>query len=162
MAGVYKLDIQESEADLKQLLREQKAASAKERVQLLYLLKTSQAKTVQQVALMLGRNRVTVHEWLQRYRKGGLDELLRHNKSSGRPRSIPQWAESALKKRLQQPQGFESYGAICQWLETNLGVQASYKTVHQLVHYRLNASPKVARPESVEQIDSHLEAFKKT
>ena len=58
MAGVYKLDIQESETDLKHLLREQKAAFAKERVQLLYLLKTSQAKTVQQAAKMLGRNRV--------------------------------------------------------------------------------------------------------
>ena len=71
MAGIYKLNIQESEADLKQLLREQKVAFAKERVQLLYLLKTSQAKTVQQAAQMLGRNRVTVQEWLQRYRQGG-------------------------------------------------------------------------------------------
>ena len=135
MAGIYKLEIQESEADLKQLLREQKVAFAKERVQLLYLLKTSQAKTVQQAAQMLGRNRVTVQEWLQRYRQGGLE---------------------------QQPQGFESYGAICQWLETNLGMQAPYKTVHQLVHYRLNASPKIARPESIEQSELQIEAFKKT
>ena len=162
MAGIYKLNIQESEADLKQLLREQKVAFAKERVQLLYLLKTSQAKTVQQAASILGRNRVTVQEWLQRYRQGGLARLLRHNKSNGRPRSIPEWAEKALEKRLQQPQGFESYGAICQWLETNLGVQAPYKTVHQLVHYRLNASPKVARPESIEQSELQMEAFKKT
>ena len=71
MAGIYKLEIQESEADLKQLLREQKVAFAKERVQLLYLLKTRQAKTVQQAAKMVGRNRVTVQEWLQRYRQGG-------------------------------------------------------------------------------------------
>ena len=71
MAGIYKLNIQESEADLKQLLREQKVAFAKERVQLLYLLKTSQAKTVQQAAKMLGRNRVTVQQWLQCYRQGG-------------------------------------------------------------------------------------------
>jgi len=134
MAGVYKLDIQESETELKHLLREQKAAAAKERVQLLYLLKTRQAKTVQQAAKMLGRNRVTVQEWLQSYRKGGLDQLLRHNKSAGRPRSLPKWAEQALEKRLQQPQGFESYGAICQWLEQQLGIVVKYKTVHQLVH----------------------------
>jgi len=31
--------------------------------------------------------------------------------------------------------------------------------VHQLVHYRLNASPKVARPESIEQSDFQIEAF---
>ncbi|MES1026469.1 helix-turn-helix domain-containing protein [Gloeocapsa sp. BRSZ] len=69
-------------------------------MQLLYLLKTSQAKTVQPAAKILSRNRVTVQEWLQRYRKGGLDQLLRQNKSSGRPRSIPKWAEKALEKRL--------------------------------------------------------------
>jgi hypothetical protein len=57
MSGVYKLEIQESETDLKQLLKQQKSASGKERVQLLYLLKTKQAQTVQAAASLLGRNR---------------------------------------------------------------------------------------------------------
>jgi hypothetical protein len=48
------------------------------------------------------------------------------------------------------------------FLAFSLGVQAPYKTVHQLVHYRLNASPKVARPESSEQSAAQIEAFKKT
>jgi hypothetical protein len=46
MAGVYKLEISETEEELKSLLRTQKTASGKERVQLLYLLKSGQAKTV--------------------------------------------------------------------------------------------------------------------
>lgn len=162
MAGVYKLDIQESEADLKQLLRRQKTASAKERVQLLYLLKTQQAGTVQQAAEMLGRHRVTVQEWLQRYRQGGLNELLSHRKPSGRRRTIPRWAEDTLNQRLQEPQGFESYGAICEWLETYLGVKAPYKTVYQLVRYRLQAAPKVPRPVSDQQLPEQVEAYKKT
>jgi hypothetical protein len=56
MAGVYKLEISESEEELKSLLRVQKTASAKERVQLLYLLKSGQAKTVECAAALLGRN----------------------------------------------------------------------------------------------------------
>lgn len=52
MAGVYKLEIKESEAELKQLLR-QKTAQGKERVQLLYLLKTAQAKTIQAASQLL-------------------------------------------------------------------------------------------------------------
>lgn len=162
MAGIYKLDIQESEAALKQLLRQQKMGAAKERVQLLYLLKTKQAQTVQQAAEMLGRHRVTVQQWLQRYRQGGLNELLSHKKPSGRRRTIPQWAEDALNRRLQEPQGFESYGAICEWLEADLGVKAPYKTVHQLVHYRLQASLKVPRPVSDQQLPEQVEAYKKT
>lgn len=56
----------------------------------------------------------------------------------------------------------DTWGEICQWLEQQLGIAAKYKTVDQLVHYRLNASPKVARPESIEQSQAQLEAFKKT
>jgi hypothetical protein len=80
----------------------------------------------------------------------------------GRARAIPTWAERALAKRLQEPEGFESYGAIQEWLKTNLGIIAPYKTVHKLVHYRLRSSPKVPRPVSVEQSQEQLSAFKKT
>lgn len=113
MTGVYKLDIQESEDNLKHLLRQQKTASGKERIQLLYLLKTGQAKTVQDAAAILARHRGTVQEWLRSYREEGLAGLLKSKTRSGRPRAIPAWAEAALQKRLQQPQGFDGYGAIC-------------------------------------------------
>lgn len=102
MAGVYKLEIQESEDDLKQLLRQQKTAIGKERIQLLYLLKSEQAETVQKAAQLLGRHRVTVQEWLRHYRQGGLGELLERKTRSGRPRAIPAWAEVALQKRLRR------------------------------------------------------------
>lgn len=70
MAGVYKLDITETATDLKHLLAAQKTATDKERIQLLYLLKTEQAQTVQAAAALLGRHRVTVQKWLSRYRSG--------------------------------------------------------------------------------------------
>lgn len=162
MAGVYKLEFNESEAELKHLLRQQKTATGKERVQLLYLLKSEQAETVQEAAQLLGRHRVTVQDWLRRYREGGLERMLESKARSGRPRVIPQWAEVALSKRLQQPQGFDGYQAICDWLESQLGIKAEYKTVHQLVHYRLQASLKVPRPVSIEQSTAQMEAYKKT
>ncbi len=162
MAGVYQLEITETEDELKHLLRTQKTASAKERVQLLYLLQSGQAKTVDCAASLLGRHRVTVQKWLRLYRKGGLAGLLERKSPPGRKHSIPAWAQDALRKRLQQPEGFNSYGEICQWLQTQLGISAPYKTVHQLVHYRLGASPKVARPESVNNTDERVEAYKKT
>ena len=162
MAGVYKLEITETETDLKQRLRTQKTASDKERIQLLYLLKTEQAQTIQDAAALLGRHRVTVQEWLRLYRRGGLAALLGHKPRTGRRQSIPQWAQEALQQRLHQSEGFNSYGEICQWLETQLGITAPYKTVHQLVHYRLKAAPKVARPVSVQNTDERVEAYKKT
>lgn len=161
MAGVYKLEIAESVDDLKQLLKVQKTASAKERVQLLYLLKTRQAQTVKQAATLLGRNRGTLQEWLRDYRQGGFTQLLSPKPRSGRPRSIPTWAVRSLQKRLQEPQGFDSYQDICDWLASQMGIEATYKTVHKLVYYRLQGSPKVPRPQSVEQSSEQREAYKK-
>lgn len=162
MAGVYKLDIQESIKELQTLLRQQKTAQGKERVQLLYLLKTTQAQTIQQAAQMLGRHRVTVQGWASLYREGGLRALLVRKAPTGRHRAIPKWAEQALQRRLQEPEGFDGYQAICDWLEENLGIKSGYKTVHKLVHYRLQSSPKVPRPVSVKQSPEQLEAYKKT
>ncbi|MGL4883671.1 MAG: hypothetical protein ACRC8K_21820 [Waterburya sp.] len=46
MTGVYHLNIRESEAELKKLLRKEKTGSGKERIQLLYLLKSQKASTI--------------------------------------------------------------------------------------------------------------------
>ena len=162
MAGVYKLAITETEAELKQRLRHAKTASDKERLQLLYLLQSGQAKTVQAAATLLARHRITVQKWLHRYRRGGLEAMLAHTPRTGRRQSIPQWAQAALNKQLHESAGFNSYGEICQWLETQLGITAPYKTVHQWVPYRLQAAPKVARPVSTETSEAKVEAYKKT
>ncbi len=145
MAGVYKLDITESADELKQIMKKQKNPSDKDRVQLLYLLKSEQAKTVQAAAIILGKHRVTVQEWLKLYRDGGMTGLLNHKPRVGRKHSIPQWAQDALSQRLQTGEEFKSYHEICQWLEKQLGIVSTYKTVHQLVRYRLKALPKTSR-----------------
>lgn len=162
MTGIYKLEIEESEETLKKMLREQKTGRGKERVQVLYLLKSQKAATVEAAASLIGRNRVTVQDWLKNYREGGIEKMLEVKKRSGRPRKIPPWAENALAKQLQSEEGFQSYEAIGEWLEDKLGVKAKYTTVYKTVHYRLQGSPKVPRPQSQEQSEEQLEAFKKT
>jgi len=162
MAGIYKLAITKTEADLKQWLRTQKTAADKERIQRLYRLKSAQASTVESAAALLGRPRVTVQQWLRRDRRGGLAVLLGHKPRTGRQQSLPQWAQEALSQRLHQPEGFESDGEIWQWLETQLGLSAPSKTVPQLVRYRLQASPQGARPMSVAAAEGRVEAAKKT
>lgn len=161
MAGIYKLEIRESEEELKTLLGKQKTGTDKERVQILYLLKSKQAETIQSAAKLIGRNRSTVQEWLRGYREGGMSKLLEHKPIVGRSRKIPKWAEKAVEKQLQQEEGFNSYGEIRQWLEEKLGVSSTYKNVFDLVHYRLKAAPKVARPYSASQKVEQVDTFKK-
>jgi transposase len=161
MGGIYKLEINESSEELKELLRKQKVAAAKERIQLLYLLKTRQVLTIQEVAKVLGRNRVTVQDWLKKYREGGLSSLLNFSKSTGRPPVVPKYVVNALLKRLEEPEGFNSYKEIGQWLKEKFALEVNYKTLHKLVHYKLKASPKIAKPQSNEQKEEKVLGFKK-
>ena len=161
MAGVYRLEITESEEKLKEMLGKQKTASDKERLQVLYLLKSKQAATVQAAAQLIGRNRSTVQEWLRGYRENGIAGILSHKPRVGRKPKIPTWAQKALDKQLQQEEGFNSYGEIRRWLKEKLGIESTYKNVHDLVHYRMRARPKVARPYSASQNQSQAEDYKK-
>jgi hypothetical protein len=71
------------------------------------------------------------------------------------------WAQQALDKQLQQEEGFNSYAEIQQWLQEKLGITTTYKNVHDLVHYRMKAKPKVARPYSASQNQAQAEDYKK-
>ena len=108
MVGVYRLEITESEEKLKEMLGKQKTASDKERLQVLYLLKSKQANTVQAAAELIGRNRSTVQEWLRGYRENGITGILSHKPRVGKKPKISEWAQKALDKQLQLQEGFGS------------------------------------------------------
>ncbi|MEO1372830.1 MAG: helix-turn-helix domain-containing protein [Cyanobacteria bacterium J06635_10] len=95
------------------MLKNARTPQEKERIQTIYWLKTKTVKTVTQIAVMLGHNRVTIQKWLRKYRTGGLNFLLESNKNNlGRPNSIPPYVIEKLKSELENPSGFKSYGEI--------------------------------------------------
>ncbi|NEO32445.1 MAG: helix-turn-helix domain-containing protein [Symploca sp. SIO3C6] len=146
MAGVCKLDIKETSEELKTLLAEQKTAINFQKVQALYLFKIGQVTTVQDLALTVGRNRVTVQHWLRKYREQGIAGLLRVRHSGGRKPAIPPEAIAGLQQRLNDSQRkFESYGEIHRWLQQEYGVIADYKTVYATVRYKLKVKLKCHR-----------------
>ncbi len=63
MSGVLKIKVRESSSELKELLRRQKNQVAKERIQVLYWIKTKQAESVNHLAVLIGRHRTTVSRW---------------------------------------------------------------------------------------------------
>ncbi len=161
MSGVTQIEIQESAEELEALLRQQDNSRLKERIQVLYMIKT-QKMSVSAIAKVLGKHRGTVQRWLADYRTAGMDRMLSFGVSPGRTRVIPNWAVESLKKQLEQPEtGFPGYKQIQSWLGTVLGVEAEYATVHYLVRYRLKAKLKVPRPRNCKQNEQKIEDFKK-
>ena len=62
MSGVVKIDIRETEEELKALLRKEKDATRHEKLQVLYWLKTQAVDSVLSAAVRLGKHRATDRE----------------------------------------------------------------------------------------------------
>ncbi|MCC5670323.1 helix-turn-helix domain-containing protein [Nostoc sp. CHAB 5784] len=146
MARPFNLEVQESAEYLSKSLKNARTALDKERLQMLWWIKTEQVTQHQEVSRRLGRDGSTITRWLQRYRKGGLSSLLEVKTAPGATPLIQGEMLSQLISKLESPQGFSSYRQIVEWLEQEWHVQVKYKTVYSLVRYKLGAKLKVPRP----------------
>ena len=159
MSGVSKIEIHETSEQLLTLMKQQQKLSMRERVHALYLLKSEEADSIAHTARILGRNRVTVQRWLSEYECSGLKGLLAPKAHGGRQASIPPWAQTKLKKRLQQPRGFARYGDIVDWLASECGITVNYWVVYDLVRRRWKAKLKRPRPCHSEQDSEAVDGF---
>jgi transposase len=162
MPRQLRLDIKESSEQLESQLKTARTASQKERLQMLWWLKTGQVTQHQQLAERLGRDPSTVTRWLQRYRQGGLAALLEVKVAPGQTPQLTPEAMAGLQAKLNQPDGFGSYGEIVEWLKANYKLELTYATTYYWVHYRLKAKLKVPRPCSAQQDKAAVELFKQT
>jgi putative transposase len=148
MANRFRVEVQESEAELRHRLGRTRLASSKERLQMLLWIKTKRIQTRQDLCQRLGRDASTIYRWVQRYYAGGIDGLLEVKTAPGAPPKIPASVVAQLQERLTSAPGFASYGEIQQWLAHQHGVKVAYRTVHERVRYKLKAKLKVPRPVS--------------
>ena len=109
MSRPFKIEITESEEELKKRLQTARLGSQKEKLQMLWWLKSGQSKEQQEIGLRLGRDTSTVTRWLQKYRRGGLSRLLEIKKAPGAKRKINDAVLAALKRELETGRGFSSY-----------------------------------------------------
>lgn len=161
MSGVTKVKIEESAEELRELLRKQKTALGKERIQSLYLLKIGQVKTIKDLAMVLARGSATVQRWLKTYTESGITTLVSRKKGSRRPPIINMEVTEQLLKELDDPEGFKSYEEIRTWLKAVEGVEASYKVVHDTVRYQMKAKLKVPRAVGIKHQREAEQEFKK-
>ena len=162
MARRLQIVIEESVEFLEKQLKQTRTSSQKERLQLLWWLKTGQVEQHQELAHRLGRDTSTVSRWLQKYRRGGLSQLLEVKTAPGKAPHMTPEALAGLKERLYKGIAFKSYGEIVEWLKAEYGLELTYATVYSWVHYRLKAKLKVPRPHSAKQDVVAVEQFKKT
>jgi transposase len=123
MSRPFKMEIRESEAELKKRLQTVNLGNQKEKLMMLWWIKSGQVKEQQEIGKRLVKDTSTVTRWLQKYRAGGLNELLSIKKAPGAKRKIDDAALTALEEELKTGKGFSSYGAIVEWLKQEHGLE---------------------------------------
>lgn len=160
MARYLKLEITETAEYLEKSLKNAKSASQKERLQMLWWLKTGQVRQHHQLSQLLGRSPASITRWLQQYRQGGLAKLLEVKTAPGAQKKIQGEALEKLKHRLKSPEGFSSYKAIVTWLDEECGLKVKYDTVNRFVREKLKADLKVSHPVNVKHKKALVESCK--
>jgi len=138
--------ILESAEELLDMIKNEKRGRFRDRLRLLWLLKSGNAETIAHAAELCGISRHTAAEWFRRYEIGGIAELLCLKTVPGRKLAVSAEVAEDLKKRLSGPEGFGSYEEIRRWLIENYHLDIPYKTVHKTVRYYLGAGPQGSMP----------------
>lgn len=142
-------EIQEDLPDLEARLRQERLPALRPRLHLLVLIKAGEITKQKQAVERLAVHRNTISDWLKSYREGGLEALLKLGKRGKPPgqRTLAEPVLEALQDRLDDPRGFSGYDHVQQWLFQEYGLKIPYKSVYNLVRYRLGAKLKTPRPE---------------
>ncbi len=95
---------------------------------------------------MLGFNRNTISEWFGLYEAGGLEKLLDIYRPSGAKAKITDKVKEEISRVLKTEKGFRTYKEIHQLVVKKHHIEVSYRAVHNVVRYKLEAKLKSPRP----------------
>jgi putative transposase len=131
----YQERIEATVSELKIIMQRQRTITNRQKVQALYLLKSGSSQSITEVAELWRVHRITVQRWLKQYSNGGLSELLKLRRATGRPRVIPQEVISGISTKISEETcEFKSYKEIGKWVEDNYQVSVKYQTLHKQLH----------------------------
>lgn len=103
MSRPFKIEIAESEEELKKRLQTATLGNHKQKLQMLWWLKSGQVKEQQEIGKRLAVDTSTVTRWLHKYRLSGLSGLLEIKKAAGAKRKInDQIAFSSVKNSMDE------------------------------------------------------------
>jgi hypothetical protein len=135
-------EITEELVELKILLKKENKVWKKQRIQMLYLIKSEQVTTILELSSIMAVNRNTIGRWLTLYEKGKMAELMEMRKPRGRNLSISLSILKELKEKLMEPHTFKNYKDIQTWLKIGYNLDIPYKTLHKTVKYKLRGKLK--------------------
>ena len=116
---------QEDEQTLYDLYQRQEDRQDRARMRALWLVR--QGRPLNEVAATVGVHYQTLRGWLNWYREGGVNEVLRrrHGGHGGKQRRLTPEQERALSRRAAKGEFHTLWDAV-DWVESEFGVKYSY------------------------------------
>lgn len=145
--------ITESSEELDRLLKAERNAQVRRRLHLLLLIRSGQVESRMAAAEHLAVHRNTIRAWLLLYEGGGLERLkeIKQGTPPAEQKSLPEPIYEALQARLKEDGFPDGYIQAQRWLKDEFELEIPYKTIHKIIHYRLKAKLKRARPSHVKK-----------
>ena len=146
-------EIAQSQEELEGLLKANRNAQVQRRVHLLLLIRTGAVNSRTHAAKHLRVHRNSIHNWLKIYEREGIERLLRIGQGAppAEQKTLSGEVYQAVQARLAEDGFPNGYVEVQRWLKQAFELEVPYKTVHGIVHYRLKAKLKRARPSHVKK-----------
>lgn len=154
----YQEIITENAEDLRQQLRQAKTSRKRDRLRILYLLKTGKARTIVSASEQIGMTVIHVHRLFKRYQAGGLSAMIESRYGGNR-----QKLSVAQKQQLieRSASGFSSQQEAQSYIAQEFNQQYTQSGISRLFA-SLKIKLKTARPSNKGKDKIAGELFKKS
>lgn len=164
MAGIKKINIKESEKEIKKLLKEANLFIG-QRLRVLLILKQNEKEGIskREVSKLAGVDPNSVQNWRTLYISAGIEGLMKHQKRGFKPSVFTAIEHNMLETKLNNPQnGLQGYVELKAWLEKESDKVFNYNTLLYYCIRNFKSSVKVARKSHTKKDQNEVDTFKKT
>ena len=152
-----KLDIHGQSTEVLCLLKTEPSGWRRERL-LAVKLGFEESNSLNMIAETLDRSQTTIQTWFDRYRRGGLDGLLKKESGKGFPGALDEEQMKALKAELDKGT-FRTGSQAYQWLVEQYGVSFYPNNIYKYLK-KLGGRLKVPRPSHRKKEPQKVKDFK--